>query len=77
MSCLYCYLACSVQSYTLLDITPLQEMSRYVYVCDDEANRDSGVELPTEEDGNLLVSVLQSQFERASGLKYRSGGNEG
>ena len=48
-----------------------------MYVCDDEANRDSGVELPTEEDGNLLVSVLQSQFERASGLKYRSGGNEG
>lgn len=46
-------------------------MAGYVYVCDDEANRDNGVELPTEEDGNLLISVLQSQFERASGLKYR------
>ena len=46
-------------------------MAGYVYVCDDEANRDNGVELPIEEDGNLLVSVLQSQFERASGLKYR------
>lgn len=49
----------------------LQGMAGYVYVCDDEANRDSGVELPIEEDGNLLISVLQSQFERASGLKYR------
>jgi RNA recognition motif-containing protein len=47
-------------------------MSGYVYVCDDETNRDSGVELPVEEDGNLLISVLQSQFERASGLKYRN-----
>ena len=47
-------------------------MSGYVYVCDDEAHRDSGVELPTEEDGHLLLSVLQSQFEGSSGLKYRS-----
>ena len=46
-------------------------MSGYVYVCEDEENREAGVELPVEEDGNLLVSVLQSQFERASGLKYR------
>ena len=46
-------------------------MSGYVYVCDDEANRDNGVELPTEGDGNLLISVLQSQYEGASGLKYR------
>ena len=46
-------------------------MSGFVYVCDDETNRDGGVELPVEENGNLLISVLQSQFERASGLKYR------
>ena len=29
------------------------------------------VELPTEDDGTLLLTVLQSQFEGATGLKYR------
>ena len=46
-------------------------MPQFVYVCEDEANRDGGVEIPAEEDGNVLLSVLQSQFEGASGLKYR------
>ena len=45
--------------------------SSYVFVCADELSKDDGVELPTEEDGALLLSVLQSQFEGASGLKYR------
>lgn len=43
----------------------------YVFVCADELSKSDGVELPTEEDGSLLLSVLQSQFECASGLKYR------
>ena len=46
-------------------------LSDYVLVCTDELAKSEGVELPTEEDGNLLLSVLQSQFEGASGLKYR------
>lgn len=29
------------------------------------------IELPIEEDGTLLLSVLQSQFDGASGLKFR------
>ena len=29
------------------------------------------VELPAEDDGTLLLTVLQSQFEGATGLKYR------
>ena len=29
------------------------------------------VELPAEDDGSLLLTVLQSQFEGATGLKYR------
>ena len=41
-------------------------------MCSDESVRHEGVELPMEEDGTLLLSVLQSQFEGASGLKYRS-----
>ena len=45
--------------------------SSYVFVCADEQAKSEGVELPAEEDGNLLLSVLQSQFEGASGLKYR------
>lgn len=40
-------------------------------MCADELAKSEGVELPAEEDGNLLLSVLQSQFEGASGLKYR------
>lgn len=32
---------------------------------------DEPVELPTEDDGTLLLSVVQSQFEGASGLKFR------
>lgn len=45
--------------------------SGYVFVCTDELSKEDGVELPTEEDGALLLSVVQSQFEGASGLKYR------
>ena len=45
--------------------------SSYVFGCTDELAKSEGVELPAEEDGNLLLSVLQSQFEGASGLKYR------
>ena len=47
------------------------KMSGYVFVCSDEAQRHEGVELPIEEDGTILLSVLQSQFEGSSGLKYR------
>ena len=43
----------------------------YLFVCLDESAKEDGVELPVEEDGTLLLSVLQSQFEGASGIKYR------
>lgn len=43
----------------------------YVFVCLDENAKEHGVELPVEDDGTLLLSVLQSQFEGASGIKYR------
>lgn len=45
--------------------------SGFVFVCEDEATKHEGVELPSEQDGTLLLSVVQSQFEGASGLKYR------
>lgn len=47
------------------------EESGFVFVCVDENAKSEGVELPLEEDGTMLVSVLQSQFNGASGLKYR------
>ena len=43
----------------------------FVFVCEDEALKYNGVELPTELDGTLMLSVLRSQFEGATGLKYR------
>ena len=43
----------------------------YVFVCADESAKEEGVELPLEAEGTLLLSVLQSQFNGASGLKYR------
>jgi len=43
------------------------EMSQYLRVAVDESLADEAVELPTEEDGTLLLSVLVSQFEGATG----------
>lgn len=47
-------------------------MSGFVFVCEDEASKHEGVELPAEGDGKLLLSVVQSQFEGALGLRYRN-----
>jgi hypothetical protein len=38
----------------------------------DEGDENVTVELPTESDGSLLLSVLQSQFEGSTGLKYKN-----
>ena len=47
-------------------------MDDYVTVSNGEEGEAAlTVELPTEEDGTLLLSVLQSQFEGATGLKYK------
>ena len=43
----------------------------FVFVCVDENAKEEGVELPVEDDGTILLSVIQSQFNGASGLKYR------
>lgn len=46
-------------------------MSAFVFVCEDEATKHEGVELPTEEDGSLLLSVLQSQYEGGFGTQVQ------
>lgn len=44
------------------------------YVPVSEGEQDEPIELPTEEDGSLLLSTVAAQFAGASGLKYRAGG---
>ena len=45
-------------------------MSQYIQVA--EVENDEPVEIPSEEDGSLLVSTLAAQFPGACGLKYRN-----
>lgn len=45
-------------------------MTEYVLVS--ESEHEEPIELPTEEDGSLLLSTVGAQFAGASGLKYRS-----
>ncbi|KOB64688.1 TAR DNA binding protein-like protein [Operophtera brumata] len=47
------------------------------YVPVSEGELDEPIELPTEEDGALLLSTVAAQFAGASGLKYRAGGGGG
>lgn len=44
-------------------------MAGYVQVVEEEG--EESIELPTEEDGTLLLSTLQAQYPGTSGLKYR------
>jgi len=45
-------------------------MTQYIQVTDDE--NDEPIEIPSEEDGTLLLSTLAGQFPNACGLKYRN-----
>lgn len=42
----------------------------YLQVAEEEG--EEPMELPTEEDGTLLLSTLQAQYPGTSGLKYRN-----
>lgn len=46
-------------------------MSVYVIVSEGEEDTAHTMELPTEAEQTILLSVLKSQFEGATGLKYR------
>jgi hypothetical protein len=49
----------------------LEKMScSYIQVAEDES--EEPIELPTEDDGALLLSTLAAQFPGVSGLKYRA-----
>lgn len=44
--------------------------AEYLQVAEDEG--EEPIELPTEDDGTLLLSTLSAQFPGSSGLKYRN-----
>lgn len=45
-------------------------MSQYIHVAENEG--DEPMEVPSEEDGTLLLTTLSAQFPGACGLKYRN-----
>ncbi|KAL5021425.1 hypothetical protein ScPMuIL_000580 [Solemya velum] len=45
-------------------------MSQYIQVTEDE--NEEPIEIPSEEDGTLLLTTLSAQFPGACGLKYRN-----
>ncbi|XP_041355929.1 TAR DNA-binding protein 43-like isoform X2 [Gigantopelta aegis] len=45
-------------------------MSQYLQVAEDES--EEPIEIPSEDDGTLLLSTLAAQFPGACGLKYRN-----
>lgn len=45
-------------------------MGSYIQVSEDEG--EEPIELPTEDDGTLLLSTLAAQFPGTCGLKYRN-----
>ena len=51
--------------------TKVPKMCEYVRIVEEE-NDDEPIELPSEEDGTMLLSTLTAQFPGASGLKYRN-----
>jgi hypothetical protein len=45
-------------------------MTQYIQVAEDEG--EEPIEIPSEEDGTLLLSTLSAQFPGACGMKYRN-----
>ena len=50
-------------------------MSSYLKVAEDEG--EEPIELPSEDDGTLLLSTLAAQFPGTCGLKYRNPESKG
>lgn len=51
------------------------KMSSYLQVAEDEG--EEPIELPSEDDGTLLLSTLAAQFPGTCGLKYRNPESKG
>ena len=47
-------------------------MGEYIRVTEDENTPEEAIELPSDEDGTILLSTIQAQFPGATGLRYRN-----
>lgn len=45
-------------------------MAQFIQVCEDV--NEEPIEIPSEDDGTLLLTTLSAQFPAACGLKYKS-----
>lgn len=57
---------------SFVSLFPLREtkMSEYIRVTEDE--NDEPIEIPSEDDGTVLLSTVTAQFPGACGLRYRN-----
>ena len=47
-------------------------MCDYVRVAEDEHVPEDAIELPSDEDGTILLSTIQAQFPGSTGLRFRN-----
>ena len=47
-------------------------MSEYIRVAEDEQVPEDAIELPSDEDGTILLSTIQAQYPGSTGLRYRN-----
>ena len=47
-------------------------MGEYIRVTEDENAPEDAIELPSDEDGSILLSTIQAQFPGSTGLRYRN-----
>lgn len=47
-------------------------MCDYIRVAEDEHVPEDAIELPSDEDGTILLSTIQAQFPGSTGLRFRN-----
>jgi hypothetical protein len=47
-------------------------MCDYIRVAEDEHLPEEAIELPSDEDGTILLSTIQAQFPGSTGLRFRN-----
>ena len=47
-------------------------MCEYIRVAEDEHVPEDAIELPSDEDGTILLSTIQAQFPGGTGLRFRN-----
>ena len=47
-------------------------MAEYIRVAEDEQVPEDAIELPSDEDGTIMLSTIQAQFPASTGLRFRN-----